>query len=99
MSECVKCLCYGCLHAKESGSVMHNLCSLHALDQVRFCIYFALNFIDESNVMEQYGNEVGLGALEWVDVFDSDYRRSTWMCSEEWFNDMVAIVFDKWTSS
>ena len=46
---------------------MHNLCNLHALDQIRFCLYFALNFIDEGNVMEQYGEEVGLAALEWVE--------------------------------
>ena len=37
MNECVTCLCYGCVHAKDSR-VMHNLCNMHALDQVRFCI-------------------------------------------------------------
>ena len=42
MNECVTCLCYGCVHAKDSR-VMHNLCSMHALDQVRFCIYFAMS--------------------------------------------------------
>ena len=55
------------MDSKESGSLMHNLCNLHALDQIRFCLYFALNFIDEGNVMEQYGEEVGLAALEWVE--------------------------------
>ena len=64
MNECVTCLCYGCVHAKDSR-VMHNLCSMHALDQVRFCIYFALDFVDEAAIMEQYGNEVGLAAFEW----------------------------------
>ena len=61
MSECVACLCYGCMHAKESR-FMHNLCNMHALDQVRFCIYF--DFVDEAAIMEQYGNEVGLAAFE-----------------------------------
>ena len=44
---------------------MHNLCSMHALNRVRFCIYFALDFVDEAAITEQYGNEVGLAALEW----------------------------------
>ena len=35
MSECVACLCYGCVHAKDS-SLMHNLCNMHASDQVTF---------------------------------------------------------------
>ena len=99
MSECVKCFCYGCLHAKESGSVMHNLCSLHALDQVRFCIYFALNFVDGAAIMEQYGNEVCLVALEWVDIFDLEYRRSTWIAEEQWFTDVTSLVFDKWSGN
>ena len=99
MSECMKCFCYWCLHAKESGSVMHNLCSLHALDQVLFCIYFALNFVDEAAIMEQYGNEVGLAALEWVDIFDPEYRRSTWIAEEQWFTDVTTFVFDKWSGN
>ena len=95
MSECVVCLCYGCMHAKESR-FMHNLCNMHALDQVRFCIYFALNFVDEAAIMEQYGNEVGLAALEWCDVFDPEYRRFTW---KEWFNDVTNLILEKWSSS
>ena len=97
MSECVACLCYGCMHAKESR-FMHNLCNMHALDQVRFCIYFALNFVDEAAIMEQYGNEVGLAALEWCDVFDPEYRRSSWIAEEEWFTDVTNLILDKWTS-
>ena len=98
MSECVVCLCYGCMHAKESR-FMHNLCNMHALDQVRFCIYFALNFVDEAAIMEQYGNEVGLAALEWCDVFDPEYRRFTWIAEEEWFNDVTNLILEKWSSS
>ena len=75
-----------------------SLCNMHALDQVRFCIYFALNFVDEAAIMEQYGNEVGLAALEWCDVFDSEYRRTTWIADEEWFTDVTSLVVDKWTS-
>ena len=30
--------------------------------------------IDEAAIMEQYGNEADLAALEWLDIFDSDYR-------------------------
>ena len=96
MSECVACLCYGCVHAKDS-SLMHNLCNMHALDRVRFCIYFALDFVDEAAIMEQYGNEVGLAALEWCDVFDPEYRRTTWIADEEWFTDVTSLVVDKWT--
>ena len=45
------------MHGK-GNKVMHNLCSLHASDQVRFCIYFVLNFVDEAAILEQYWNEV-----------------------------------------
>ena len=95
MNECVTCLCYGCVHAKDSR-VMHNLCSMHALDQVCFCIYFALDFVDEAAIMEQYGNEVGLAAFEWCDVLDPEYRRFTW---KEWFNDVTNLILEKWSSS
>ena len=97
MNECVACLCYGCVHAKDS-KVMHNLCSMHALDWVCFCIYFALDFVDEAAIMEQYGNEVGLAAFEWCDVFDPDYRRSSWIADEEWFSDVCTLVLEKWGS-
>ena len=81
MSECVACLYYGCVHAKHSR-LMHNLCNMHVLDRVCFCIYFALDFFDEAAIIEQYGNEVGLAAFEWCDVLDLEYRRTTW---KEWF--------------
>ena len=77
---------------------MHNLCNMHALDQVRFCIYFAHDFVDEAAIMEQYGNEVGLAALEWCEVMEPDYRRSTWIGDEEWLADVSNLVYDKWTS-
>ena len=95
MNECVTCLCYGCVHAKDSR-VMHNLCSMHVLDQVRFCIYFALDFVDEAAIMEQYGNEVGLAAFEWCDVLHPEYRCFTW---KEWFNDVTNLILEKWSSS
>ena len=77
---------------------MHNLCNMHALDQVCFCIYCVLNFVDEAAIMEQYGNEVGLAVLEWCDVFYLEYRRSIWIADEEWFTDVTSLVVDKWTS-
>ena len=97
MTECVRCLCYGCMRGKDN-KVMHNLCSLHASDQVRFCVYFALDFVDEASILEQYGNEVGLAAFEWLDIFDPDYRHSTWIGGEEWFTTVTPLVLDKWTS-
>ena len=78
---------------------MHNLCSMHALDQVRFCIYFALDFVDEAAIMEQYGDEVGLAAFEWCDVLDPEYRRFTWIGGEKWFNDVTNLILEKWSSS
>ena len=77
MSERVRCLCYGCMHGKDN-KFMHHLCSLHASDQVHFCIYFTLDFVDEAAILEQYGNEIGLAAFEWLDVLEPDYRHSTW---------------------
>ena len=32
---------------------MHNLCTLQKLDQIHYCIYFALDFIDEVVIEEQ----------------------------------------------
>ena len=61
-------------------------------------IEFALDFVDEAAIMEQYGNEVGLAALEWCDVFDPEYRRTTWIADEECFTDVTSLVVDKWTS-
>ena len=77
---------------------MHNLCNMHAWDRVRFCIYFTLDFVAEAEIMEQYGNEVGLAVLEWCDVFDQEYRRTSWIADEEWFTDVTSLVVDKWTS-
>ena len=71
---------------------------MHAWDRVRFCIYFTLDFVAEAAIMEQYGNEVGLGALDWCDVFDQEYRRTSWIADEEWFADVTSLVVDKWTS-
>ena len=82
----------------QNGGIVKESKVSHALDQVRFCIYFALDFVDEAAIMEQYGNEVGLAALEWCDVFDPEYRRSSWIAEEEWFTDMTNLIVDKWTS-
>ena len=95
MSEAVKALCYGCVWGREER-VMHNLCTLDVGDQVRFCLYYALDFVNEAEIMEQYGTEMGLGGLEWIDIFGYGYRHSQWMSNEEWFNDMVSRVTDKW---
>ena len=64
---------------------------------IKFAFVY-LDFVDEAAIMEQYGNEVGLAALEWCDVFDTEYRHSTWIADEEWFTDVTSLVVDKWTS-
>ena len=84
-----------CTSPKNGGIVKESKVS-HALDQVRFCIYFALDFVDEAAIMEQYGNEVGLAAFEWCDVLDPEYRRFTW---KEWFNDVTNLILEKWSSN
>ena len=61
-------------------------------------IELALDFVDEAAIMEQYGSEVGLAALEWCDVFDPEYRCTTWIADEEWFTDVTSLIVDKWTS-
>ena len=97
MSEAIKALCYGCVWGREER-VMHNLCTLDVRDQVRFCLYYALDFVNEAEIMEQYGREMGLGGLEWIDIFDHGYRHSQWMANEEWFECMSTRVIDKLTS-
>ena len=97
MNEAVKALCYECVWGREER-VMHNLCTLDVGNQVCFCLYYTLDFVNEAEIMEQYGAEMGLGGLEWVDIFDYGYRRSQWMSNEEWFNDMIPRVIEKWVS-
>ena len=94
MTECVRCLCYGCMHAKDN-KVMHNSCSLHASEQVHFCIYFALDFVEDAAILEQYGNKVGLAAFEWLDIFYPDNRHSTWRGGEEWITTVTPLTLDK----
>ena len=43
---------------------MHNLCN----KPIHYCIYIVLNFVDKAAIMELYGNEVGLTALEWLNI-------------------------------
>ena len=38
------------------------------MQQSRYCLYHALDLVDEGCVLEQYGNEMGLAALELVDI-------------------------------
>ena len=63
-----------------------------------FVYILSLNFVDEASILEQYGNEVGLAAFEWLDIFDPDYRHSTWIGGEEWVTAVTSLVLDKWTS-
>ena len=67
-------------------------------------IEFAFVYISHSTLStkqqswEQYGNDVALAAFEWLDIFDPDYRHSTWIGGEEWITDVTHLVLDKWTS-
>ena len=66
-------LYYGCVCGKGS-SLMHNLCN----KPINYCIYFALNFVDEAAIMEPYGNEVGLAALEWLNIQMFQLDKCVW---------------------
>ena len=57
------CLYYGFICGKGS-SLMYNLCN----KPIHYCIYIVLNFVDKAAIMELYGNEVGLTALEWLNI-------------------------------
>ena len=83
MSECV---CGTC------STLMHNVCTLQKLDPIHYCIYFARDFVDEVVITEQYGTEVGLAALEWLDIHTTDDPL------EEWLTNVIALILDKWTS-
>ena len=94
ISDCIQQLCYGCIHKREEKAV-NNLCGLVLKDQVHYCIYYAIDLLDEGRVMEQYGNEMGQAALEWVDIFDYTYRRSQWMMTDHWLSDMTDCLHGK----
>ena len=38
------------------------------------------------------------GKFELLDIFDPDYRHSTWIGAKEWLTDMVTLIPNKWTS-
>ena len=40
---------------------------------VKFCLYYDLDYLNEAEFMEEYKNEVGLGGLEWLDIFYPGY--------------------------
>ena len=62
---------------------IHPLCNLHASDQVCCCLYFTLDFVHEAAIFEQYGNVMALAVYKLLDIFDPDYRQSTWIGGEE----------------
>ena len=49
-----------------------------------------LNFVDETVIMEQYGNEVGLAALEWCGPRNTDVAPGK--------SGSLMWLVDKWTS-
>ena len=67
-------------------------------NQIRYCLYYVLELVDEGCDLEQYGNEMGLAALEWVDIFDFNCRRGQWRMTEAWLSDMTDHVLGKLTS-
>ena len=88
--------CYGCCH-NLTDTCFHNVCCLLPIEhRIKLCFPYALQCLDETKVMESYGNKMGLASLEWLDVFDANYRRGTWMCSKEWWNDVLTLLIDSW---
>ena len=87
--------CFGCLKEKHEDKY-HQLCLLDHEFQIRFCMYHALDKVNEIEVMEEYGEVVGIGGLEWVEIFDEKYRREDWMMTESWHNDVVGLVMQRW---
>ena len=53
--------------------VMQNLCIWGVKVQVKYCLYYALDYLNEAEFMEAYKNEVGSGGLEWPDIFYPGY--------------------------
>ena len=58
MSECVACLCYGCVHAKDSRLML-------ALDQVRFCISRICGQSGDHGTVRERGR-FGGGVMSWI---------------------------------
>ena len=48
-----------------SPSIVHGYSHLPMVGASLNLTFVYLNFVDEAAIMEQYGNEVGLAALEW----------------------------------
>ena len=81
-------LCYGC-YMNEDNALLHNLCSLDENVKIKFCLFYALDLVDDQKVMDEYGKAFGLALLEWPDILDSDFRHKTWMRTARWIEIMV----------
>ena len=92
MNECVACLCYGCVHAKDSR-VMHNLCSMHALDQVRFCISRFCRWSGDHGTVRERGR-FGSIRMVWIQNTDVSPGKSGSMMSltSYWRNGAPVLV-------
>lgn len=89
--------CYGCVHGKREDKY-HYLCRSDPKIQIRFGLYHALEEVNEFQVMEEYGDVVGIGGLEWVEIFDEEYRREEWIMSELWHEHVVGLIMQRWHS-
>ena len=85
-------LCYGCQQGR-SDRVAHNVCQMTCVrSKVELCLIYALDRVEDSKVMESYAEQMGLAALEWLEVYDYDYRHNVWMRTESWKGDMVRLI-------
>ena len=89
-------LCYGCVKGKLEEKY-HHLCLMDLQFQIQFCLYRALDKVKETDVMEEYGGLVGIGGLEWIEIFDEKYRREEWMMTPTWYGHVVGLIMQRWS--
>ena len=73
----------------EDNVLLHNLCSLNEDVKIKFCLFYALDLVDDQKVMEEYNQIVGLTLLEWPEILDLTYKYKTWMRTARWIEFMV----------
>ena len=66
--------------------------------KIKFCLFYALDLVDDQKVKDEYGKAFGFATLEWLDILDSDFRHKTWMRTARWIEVVVnRLITNNWS--
>ena len=77
---------------KENNELLHNFCKMDETFKIQFSLFYAIDCVNDKDVMEEYCSTVGMAALEWPDILEDNYRRNEWMRSSQWIQEMTQLL-------